>query len=75
MAFEAFVQVEDSLARRYEGSGIGLPLTKRLVELHGGTIAVDSGKGQRTTVVLRFPGDRVVARDRVLRSSAQFAAS
>jgi signal transduction histidine kinase len=76
VAFEAFVQVDNSLARRYAGTGIGLPLTKRLIELHGGTIAVESVKGSGTTVVLRFPRDRVAARDDVLHPSApSFAAS
>lgn len=52
--FEEFSQVDSSLARRHEGAGLGLPLTKRLVELHGGEIAVESelGKGSTFTVTL-----------------------
>jgi signal transduction histidine kinase len=76
VAFQAFVQVDNSLARRYEGSGIGLSITKRLIELHGGALAIESVKGSGTTVILRFPAERVTTRESVLGSSAaSFAAS
>ncbi|MDY7226548.1 ATP-binding protein [Hyalangium rubrum] len=52
--FEPFVQLDAGLARRHEGSGLGLALVRRLVELHHGTLTVEStlGKGSRFTVVL-----------------------
>jgi two-component system, cell cycle sensor histidine kinase PleC len=59
-ALELFRQVDNSLARRYEGTGLGLPLAVRLMELHGGSLTVDSTPGTGTTVNLHFPPERVV---------------
>ncbi len=52
--FDRFYQVESSYARRYQGTGIGLALVKELIELHRGTISVESeeGKGARFTIEL-----------------------
>ena len=61
MAFSRFGQVDGSLARKYEGTGLGLPLTKLLVELHGGTLDLRSEVGVGTTVTVRFPAERIVA--------------
>jgi signal transduction histidine kinase len=54
LLFEPFRQVDGSLSRRFEGSGLGLALAKQMVEAHGGTIHVRSkvGQGSRFSVLL-----------------------
>ena len=56
-----FNQVDSRLARKYEGTGLGLPLIKRLMELHKGWLRIDSDLGHGTTVSLIFPRERVIA--------------
>ncbi len=56
-----FGQADGTLARRFEGTGLGLPLTKTLVELHGGSFDLQSTLGVGTTVTVRFPADRIVS--------------
>jgi signal transduction histidine kinase len=55
VALAPFGQVDSRLARRYEGTGLGLPLTKVLIELHGGSIAIDSAPGKGTAVTVMLP--------------------
>ncbi|MBK1842123.1 response regulator [Azospirillum sp. YIM B02556] len=57
---EPFTRVETAANRRVEGAGLGLPLTKRLVELHGGTLALHSTLGVGTTVTVRLPAGRLL---------------
>lgn len=54
-AFQSFGQVDSGLNRKYEGTGLGLPLTKKLMELHGGNINIESELGKGTVVTLTFP--------------------
>lgn len=53
--FDRFYQIEDSLDRRHEGIGLGLPLTKGLVELHGGRIWVQSQVGKGSAFFFAVP--------------------
>ena len=53
--FEEFLQLEDRLERRARGSGLGLPLSRRLAELLGGTLTVRSQRGAGATFTLRLP--------------------
>lgn len=53
--FEQFVQVDSRLQRQHEGTGIGLALCRRLAEMMGGTIEVDSQPGEGSTFTLRLP--------------------
>ncbi|MFQ5802723.1 MAG: GAF domain-containing sensor histidine kinase [Candidatus Methylomirabilales bacterium] len=54
--FQPFTQLDASLSRRHQGTGLGLVLTKKLVELHGGTIRVESvGEGQGCTFTVTLP--------------------
>ncbi len=56
-----FGQVDSTLARKHEGTGLGLPLTKSLVELHSGSFDLQSEPGVGTTVTARFPAGRIVS--------------
>jgi signal transduction histidine kinase len=58
-ALTRFGQIDSRLSRKYDGTGLGLPLSKRLVELHGGVLEIESIVGTGTTVTVRFPSDRV----------------
>ena len=54
-----FGQADSGLDRKYEGTGLGLPLSKSLVSLHGGTITVESALGEGTIVTVILPRQRV----------------
>jgi signal transduction histidine kinase len=59
-ALERFGQVDSTLARKYEGTGLGLPLSKRLAELHGATLDIESRVSIGTTITVIFPPERVL---------------
>ncbi len=59
-ALSKFGQVDGDLNRKYEGTGLGLPLTKALVEIHGGELVLQSEVGVGTIATARFPVERVV---------------
>ena len=54
-ALQPFRQVDNSTTRNYEGTGLGLPLSKNLVELHGGSLQISSARGRGTEVTISFP--------------------
>ncbi len=55
-----FGQVDSSLTRHFQGTGLGLPLAKSLAELHGGTIELESELDVGTRAIIRMPASRVV---------------
>lgn len=56
--FSVFGQAESILTRSHEGSGLGLPISRRLIELHGGTLDLESVLGEGTIVTITFPTQR-----------------
>jgi signal transduction histidine kinase len=61
-ALERFGQLDGDLNRKYEGTGLGLPLTKKLAELHGGRLEIESELCVGTKVTVAFPSDRLIER-------------
>ncbi len=59
-AMAAFGQIDSALARRHEGTGLGLPLSRSLAELHGGSMTLTSEPGRGTSVTVTFPAARLV---------------
>jgi signal transduction histidine kinase len=60
IALEPLKQVDNRIARRYEGIGLGLPLANALIRLHGGRISITSTPNHGTTVNIAFPPERAV---------------
>ena len=61
-ALTPFGQNENQLARKHDGTGLGLPLAKAMLELHGGSLKISSVKDQGTVVTMTLPADRVERR-------------
>jgi signal transduction histidine kinase len=58
-AFEPFRRIDHALTSNFEGIGLGLPLTKAMIEMHGGKLEIASISNHGTTATLVFPADRV----------------
>lgn len=61
-ALEPFGQIESVLTRSHEGTGLGLSLVRTFIQLHGGDILIESAKGKGTSICLKFPKSRAVAK-------------
>jgi signal transduction histidine kinase len=59
-ALDAFGALASSPTKTHGGAGIGLPLARKLMELHDGTLSIDSAVGAGTRVTIRFPAERVL---------------
>ncbi len=60
-AMQTFRQIENARNRKFEGTGLGLPLTKALLDLHGARLDLFSKPGKGTEVVIEIPGSRVIS--------------
>ncbi len=60
-ALEPFGRIDSALVSQMRGTGLGLPLVKALIELHGGRLEIDSEPGRGTTVRLHFPAPAAAA--------------
>ena len=58
--FEPFQQADSRLSRKIEGTGLGLAISRNLMELHGGSLDIQSKIGQGTSAHMRFPASRVI---------------
>jgi signal transduction histidine kinase len=67
--FTAFGQIDNAWSRRYEGTGLGIPLAKAMIELHDGALTIASNVGSGTIVTVKLP------RERVLRGNLRLAAT
>jgi len=59
LALAPFSQVDNVQQRNYEGTGLGLPISRALAELHGGSLEIESEPGLGTTVTVRLPSERL----------------
>ena len=60
VALQPFRQVDNSLTRRQDGTGLGLPLVKSFTEMHGGSLKIRSTPGRGTTVIVTLPHERIL---------------
>jgi signal transduction histidine kinase len=58
MVFEPFQQIESTMSRKYQGTGLGLSLVKSLMELHGGSVRIESRLEHGTAIFITFPAAR-----------------
>jgi len=68
-AMAPFGQIDGSLDRKYEGTGLGLPLTNALIDLHQGTLSIESIVDKGTRVIITLPSSRIVDDPEELRAN------
>jgi len=69
--FDRFYQVDGSSTRKHEGTGIGLALTKELIELHKGNISVNSKEGEGSEFIIRLPlGNFTIEKDEFIKTNS-----
>ncbi|NTU81459.1 MAG: response regulator [Chloroflexales bacterium] len=69
--FQPFVQLDSALNREYTGTGLGLALVRRLAELHGGSVALESTTGQGSRFSVRLPWIQALGESRPSRTSPE----
>ena len=62
IVLQPFGQVESAHTRSHDGTGLGLPITRSLAEMHGGSMTVESAVGEGTIITVRFPAARLGSR-------------
>jgi signal transduction histidine kinase len=70
-AMRPFGQIDSRLARKYQGTGLGLPLARSMAELHGGKLELESAPGQGTIATIWLPPGRVLQPATLTRPAAQ----
>jgi signal transduction histidine kinase len=72
---EPFGQADGALNRRFEGTGLGLPLVVRRVTLHGGRFQLESKVGVGTSAIMCFPGERLMTRRAAVLNTGRMVAA
>ena len=60
VALSAFGQIDSALSRKHQGTGLGLPISRSLIEMHDGKLSVESAPNKGTTMTATFPVSRIV---------------
>jgi len=71
MIFDRFKQIDKSLSRNAEGTGIGLSLVKSIVELHGGSISVESKSGKGSKFIVKIPSGKVLKENMIYKNEVR----
>jgi len=67
-AMSPYGQIDSRIARKHQGTGLGLPISRSLAHMHGGELEVDSRRGAGTSITLTLPPGRCGVRAEMLRA-------